>query len=66
MRKIQNANMSFRVTTDLKKRLTKFCEENDLHGSVVVRQALAVYLKGQKEAELPRLMVEQPSLSRLR
>jgi predicted transcriptional regulator len=66
VRKIQNANMSFRVTADLKKRLTKFCEENDLHGSLVIREALAVYLKRQKEADLPRLMVEQPSLSRLR
>lgn len=66
MRKIQNANMSFRTTTDLKKRLSQFCEENDLHGSLVIRQALAVYLKRQKEAELPRLMVEQPSLNRLR
>ena len=64
MRKIQNANMSFRVTTDLKKRLTKFCEENDLHGSLVIRQALAVYLKRQKEAELPRLMEPSPSAPR--
>ena len=33
MRKIQNTNISFRATTDLKQRLTDFCLENDLHNS---------------------------------
>jgi predicted transcriptional regulator len=67
MRKIQNANISFRVTNDLKERLTEFCLENDLHNSFVLRQALVSYLKGQRKAELPRLMVEnQPSRSHLR
>ena len=56
MRKIQNNNITFRVTTDLKKRLTEFCLENDLHNSVVLRQALVVYLKGQRKTELPRLL----------
>ena len=41
MRKIQNDNITFRVTTDLKSRLTEFCLENDLHNSAVLRQALA-------------------------
>ena len=54
MRKIQNANISFRVTNDLKERLTEFCLENDCHNSFVLRQALASYLKGQRKAELPR------------
>ncbi len=55
MRKIQNANISFRVTNDLKKHLTKFCQENDLHNSFVIRQALALYLRGQMVPELPHL-----------
>ena len=67
MRKIQNANISFRVTNDLKERLTEFCLDNDVHNSFVLRQALASYLKGQRKAELPRLMAEnQPSRSHLR
>jgi hypothetical protein len=56
MRKIQNANITFRVTNDLKERLTEYCLENDCHNSVVVRLALASYLKAQRETELPRLM----------
>ena len=62
MRKIQNDNITFRVTTDLKKRLTEYCLENDLHNSAVLRQALARYLKEQQmEMELPRLIVRQPA-----
>jgi hypothetical protein len=38
IRKIQNDNITFRVTTDLKKRLTEFCLENDLHNSAVLHQ----------------------------
>jgi len=55
MRKIQNANITFRVTNDLE-RLTEYCLESDCHNSVVIRHALASYLKAQREAELPRLM----------
>ena len=58
MRKIQNDNITFRVTTDLKGRLTEFCLENDLHNSAVLRQALAKYLKEQMEMELPRLVAK--------
>ena len=54
MRKIQ----TFRVATDLRKRLTEYCLENDLHNSAVLRQALAKYLKEQMEVELPRLIVK--------
>ena len=50
MRKIQNDNITFRVT--------EFCLENDLHNSAVLRQALVKYLKEQMEGELPRLMAE--------
>jgi hypothetical protein len=60
MRKIQNDNLTFRVTTDLKSRLTEFCLENDLHNSDVLRQALAKYLREQMEVELPRLIVKSP------
>ena len=31
MRKIQNANISFQVTNDLKERLSEFCLDNDVH-----------------------------------
>ncbi len=64
MRKIQNANISFRATDELKRRLSQFCEANDLHNSFVIRQALAAYLKEQMTAELPRLRVDQSALSR--
>ena len=60
MRKIQNDNITFRITTDFKSRLTEFCLENDLHNSAVLRQALAQYLKEQMEVELPRLIVNRP------
>ena len=55
MRKIQIDNITFRVTTDLKSRLTEFCLENDL------RQALAKFLKEQMEVELPRLILNRPA-----
>jgi hypothetical protein len=61
MRKIQNDNITFRVTTDLKSRLTEFCLDNDLHNSAVLRQALAKFLKEQMEVELPRLILNRPS-----
>lgn len=61
MRKIQNDNITFRVTTDLKSRLTEFCLENDLHNSAVLRQALAKYLKEEMEVKLPRLIVNRPA-----
>ena len=53
MRKIQNTNISFRATDDLKQQLTKFCEENDFHNSFVVRQALVLYLKRWLEEKSP-------------
>ena len=52
MRKIQTTNISFRATDNLKRRLTEFCIEHDLHNSIVIRQALAVYLQ--------RLAVSEP------
>ena len=61
MRKIQNANITFRVTNELKERLTEYCLQNDCHNSVVVRLALASYLKAQRETEPPRLMAPQSS-----
>jgi hypothetical protein len=45
----------------LKERLTEYCLQNDCHNSVVVRLALASYLKAQRETELPRLMAPQSS-----
>lgn len=52
MRKIQTTNISFRVTDGLKRRLTNFCVENDLHNSIVIRQALAAYLQRQTVPEI--------------
>ena len=51
MRKIQNTNISFRATTDLKQRLTDFCLENDLHNSSVIRQAVGFLLEARDEGE---------------
>lgn len=56
MRKIQNENLSIRLTSNLKKRLIDFSLQHDLHTSCVIRQALALYLKEQMEPELPRLI----------
>ena len=64
MRKIQNTNISFRATTDLKQRLTDFCLENDQHNSSVIRQAVASYLRQETKENMPRLMAEQQGLSR--
>ena len=61
MRKIQNDNITFRITTDLKSRLTEFCLKNDLHNSAVLRQALAQYLRERRKAELTRLIANRPA-----
>ena len=45
MRKIQNDNITFRVTNDLKSRLTEFCLD----------------LREQMDVELPRLIVNRPA-----
>jgi predicted transcriptional regulator len=55
MRKIQNTNISFRATTDLKQRLTDYCLENDLHNSSVIRQAVASYLRQETKEKVPAL-----------
>ena len=59
MRKIQNTNISFRATTDLKQRLTDFCLENDRHNSSVIRQAVASYLRQETKEKMPRLMADR-------
>ena len=59
MRKIQNTNISFRATTDLKQRLTEYCLENDLHNSSVIRQALASYLRQETKEKAPRLIADR-------
>ena len=64
MRKIQNTNISFRETTDLKQRLTDYCLKNDLHNSNVIRQALNSYLRLETKAKMPRLIAGQQGLSR--
>ena len=59
MRKIQNTNITFRATADLKKRLTNFCLENDLHNSSVIRQALNSYLRQETKEKMPSLMANR-------
>ena len=59
MRKIQNTNISFRATTDLKQRLTECCLENDLHNSSVILQALASYLRQETKEKGPRLIADR-------
>ena len=59
MRKIQNTNITFRATTDLKQRLADYCLENDLHNSSVIRQALASYLRQETKENMPRLMANR-------
>jgi predicted transcriptional regulator len=59
MRKIQNTNITFRATSDLKQRLTDFCLENDLHNSNVIRQALNSYLRQETKENMPRLMANR-------
>ena len=59
MRKIQNTNITFRATTDLKQRLTDYCLENDLHNSNVIRQALNSYLRQETKENMPRLMANR-------
>ena len=65
MRKIQNTNISFRATTDLKQRLMDYCLENDQHNSSVIRQALNSYLRLETKAKMPRLIAEQQGLTGL-
>ncbi len=59
MRKIQNTNISFRATTDLKSRLTEYCQANDLHNSNVIRQALNSYLRLETKEKVSRLMANR-------
>ena len=59
MRKIQNTNISFRATEDLKQRLTNYCLENDLHNSNVIRQALNSYLRHEIKEKMPRLLANR-------
>lgn len=66
MRKIQNTNISFRATTDLKQRLTDYCVEHDLHNSNVIRQALNSYLRQETKAILPSIAMESTALTQKR
>ena len=51
MRKIQNTNISFRATTDLKQRLTDYCLENDLHNSSCYSPSFGFLLEAGDEGE---------------
>ena len=64
MRKIQNTNISFRATDDLKPTRTDLCLENDLQNSAGGSQALNSYLRQEAKEIMPRLITEQQRLSR--
>ena len=55
MRKIQNTNITFRATTDLKQRLNDYCLENDLHNSNVIRQAVEFFIGKRRRRTCPAL-----------
>jgi len=61
MRKIQDCNISLRISENLKKRLTDFSLQYELHSSSVIRQALLWYLQRQMDEELPGVLSSQPS-----
>ena len=61
MRKIQDSNISLRISNNLKKRLTDFSLQYELHSSSVVRQALLCYLQRQMDEELPKVLSSQLS-----
>ena len=61
MRKIQDSNISLRISNNLKKMLTDFSLQYELHSSSVVRQALLWYLQRQMDEELPRTISSRPS-----
>ena len=44
MRKIQDENLSFRLSNRLKEQLIKFCEQHELHTASIIRMALNEYL----------------------
>jgi len=60
MRKIQDCNISLRISKNLKNRLNDFSLQYELHGSSVIRQALLWYLQRQMDEELPRVISSQP------
>ena len=61
MRKIQDCNISLRISKNLKKRLNDFSLQYELHSSSVIRQALLCYLQRQTDENLPKAISSQPS-----
>ena len=55
MRKIQDCNISLRISKNLKNRFNDFSLQYELHSSSVIRQALLWYLQRQMDEELPRV-----------
>ena len=62
MRKIQDSNISLRISKNLKKTLTDFSLQYELHSSSVIRQALLWYLQRQPKEELPPIISSGTSL----
>ena len=61
MRKIQDCNISLRISKNLKKMLTDFSLQYELHSSSVIRQALLWYLQRRMDEELPKGISSRPS-----
>ena len=61
MRRIQDCNISLRISENLKKNLTEFSLRNELHSSSVVRQALLWYLQRHMQEEKARAISSQPT-----
>ena len=45
MRRIQDENLSFRLSNRLKEQLINFCEQHDFHSASVIRMALNEFLR---------------------
>ena len=61
MRKIQDSNISLRISENLKKTLTEFSLRNELHSSSVIRQALIWYLQRHMQEERSGVTSSNPS-----
>ena len=61
MRKIQDSNISLRISKNLKNRLTDFSLQYELHSSSVIRQALLWYLQRHMQVERARAISSMPA-----
>lgn len=63
MRIIQNSNLAFRCSDNLRKKLEAYAEETDVHVSAIVRSACIALLKREAPHLFPKLSQDvQPSM----